>query len=71
MYYNWLFVITCPVMYNWVLIIARYTTHFICLVLMFCATDQTGNEGLLFSCLEPVLKSYSTIIYYYGSSLIY
>uniref|UniRef100_A0A8B9GVB7 Cyclic nucleotide gated channel subunit alpha 1b n=1 Tax=Astyanax mexicanus TaxID=7994 RepID=A0A8B9GVB7_ASTMX len=22
-YYNWLFVITCPVMYNWVLIIAR------------------------------------------------
>ncbi|KAB5546775.1 hypothetical protein PHYPO_G00075810 [Pangasianodon hypophthalmus] len=23
MYYNWLFVITCPVMYNWVLIIAR------------------------------------------------
>lgn len=23
MYYNWLFVITCPVMYNWILIIAR------------------------------------------------
>lgn len=22
-YYNWLFIITCPVMYNWVLIIAR------------------------------------------------
>ncbi|RXN08499.1 cyclic nucleotide-gated channel rod photoreceptor subunit alpha-like protein [Labeo rohita] len=29
MYYNWLFVITCPVMYNWVLIIAR------CLLLPF------------------------------------
>lgn len=43
MYYNWLFCITLPVMYNWTMIIARYLYIFVDLDLLLVSelTDLT------------------------------
>lgn len=46
MYYHWLFIITCPVMYNWIFIIARCLNitdenKYICL---FCVSKKTIIE---------------------------